>query len=67
MSLPASGDIDTAWTQLVSARVRSKGHPEGIELRLKGRSQISVDETLIREGFATAWTKDGQHRDLLVT
>ena len=26
----------------------------------------SIDETLIREGLATAWTRDGQHRDLLV-
>ncbi len=27
---------------------------------------ISIDETLIREGLAVAWTRDGQHRDLLV-
>ena len=27
---------------------------------------ISIDETLILEGLATAWTRDGQHRDLLV-
>ena len=26
----------------------------------------SIDETLIREGLATAWTRDGQHRDYLV-
>ena len=26
----------------------------------------SIDETLIREGLAVAWTRDGQHRDLLV-
>ncbi|MBC8279565.1 MAG: thermonuclease family protein [Chloroflexi bacterium] len=26
----------------------------------------SIDETLIREGLATAWTEDGQYRDLLV-
>lgn len=25
----------------------------------------SIDETLIREGLATAWTRDGQYRDLL--
>ena len=29
-------------------------------------SQYSSDEILIREGLATAWTRDGQHRDLLV-
>ena len=29
-------------------------------------SGISIDETLIREGLAVAWTRDGQHRDLLV-
>ena len=27
---------------------------------------ISIDEVLIREGLATAWTRDGQHRDRLV-
>ncbi len=26
----------------------------------------SIDEVLIREGLATAWTPDGQHRDYLV-
>lgn len=26
----------------------------------------SIDETLIREGLATAWTRDGQNRDYLV-
>ena len=27
---------------------------------------LSIDEILIREGLAAAWTRDGQHRDLLV-
>ena len=27
---------------------------------------MSIDEVLIREGLATAWTRDGQHRDFLV-
>ena len=27
----------------------------------------SIDEILIREGLATAWTRDGQHRDYLVS
>ena len=26
----------------------------------------SIDETLVLEGLATAWTVDGQHRDYLV-
>ncbi len=26
----------------------------------------SVDETLVREGLGRAWTRDGQHRDLLL-
>ena len=26
----------------------------------------SIDEILIREGLAQAWTQDGQHRDVLV-
>ena len=27
---------------------------------------LSIDEILIREGLAIAWTEDGQHRDFLV-
>ncbi len=27
---------------------------------------VSIDATLIREALATAWTRDGQHRDPLV-
>lgn len=27
---------------------------------------LSIDEILIREGLASAWTRDGQHRDYLV-
>ena len=27
---------------------------------------LSIDEILIREGLARAWTRDGQHRDLLI-
>ena len=30
------------------------------------RSGESIEETLIREGLARAWTRDGQHRDFLV-
>ena len=26
----------------------------------------SIDESLIRNGFAVAWTRDGQHRDQLI-
>ena len=26
----------------------------------------SIDEILVSEGLANAWTRDGQHRDLLV-
>ena len=26
----------------------------------------SIDEKLVREGFGIAWTRDGQHRDVLV-
>ena len=30
------------------------------------RSGESIDATLIQEGLATAWTRDGQYRDLLI-
>ena len=26
----------------------------------------SIDETLVREGLAQAWTGDGQHKDVLI-
>ena len=29
-------------------------------------SFTSIDATLVREGLARAWTRDGQHRDTLV-
>ena len=29
------------------------------------RSGASIDETLVREGLARAWTRDGQHREFL--
>ena len=28
---------------------------------------LSIDEILVREGLASAWTKDGQHREYLVS
>jgi endonuclease YncB( thermonuclease family) len=30
------------------------------------QSRESIDERLVWEGLALAWTRDGQHRDLLV-
>jgi len=30
------------------------------------RDGDSIDEILVSEGLAIAWTRDGQHRDLLV-
>ena len=30
------------------------------------RSGESIDEKLVREGFGRAWTRDGQHREVLV-
>ena len=30
------------------------------------RSGESIDEILVREGLGLAWTRDGQHRDLLI-
>ena len=30
------------------------------------RTGVSIEATLIQEGLATAWTQDGQYRDLLV-
>lgn len=30
------------------------------------KSGLSIDEILVEEGFARAWTRDGQHRDYLV-
>ena len=45
---------------IVTARKREENILESPE------SVMSIDETLIREGLGRAWTKDGQHRDLLL-
>jgi endonuclease YncB( thermonuclease family) len=48
-------EIEAGWTAF--GRVLAYVYTEAGE---------SVDETLIREGLAGAWTRDGQHRDVLM-
>ncbi len=58
--------------QLAGAQVRVESGPRARDPN--GRllyyvytsSGESIDETLLREGLAVAWTSDGQHRDFLV-
>jgi len=50
----------------VESGPRSEDRYGRLLLYLYTRSGESIDATLIQEGLATAWTRDGQYRDLLV-
>ena len=50
----------------VESGPRSEDRYGRLLLYLYTRSGESIDATLIQEGLATAWTRDGQYRDVLV-
>ena len=50
----------------VESGPRSEDRYGRLLLYLYTRSGESIDATLIQEGLATAWTRDGQYRDALV-
>ncbi len=58
---------------LVGSQVRVESGPRAQDrggrllLYVYTESGNSIDEILIREGLAVAWTRDGQHRDILVS
>ena len=56
-----SGD----WVRIQSGP-RSEDRYGRLLLSLYTRSGESIAATLIQEGLATAWTRDGQYRDVLV-
>jgi len=45
---------------------RAEDSYSGLLFYIYAQNGESIDEALIREGLATAWTRDGQHRDRLV-
>ena len=58
-------------SQLAGSKVRVQGGPRGGEgnrllFYVYNRNGESIDERLVQEGLAQAWTRDGQHRDFLV-
>ena len=63
----------TDWLrELASNSVRLEDGPrltdryDRISAYVSTADGISIDATLIAVGLATAWTRDGQHRDVLV-
>ena len=67
-----SAEATERLTELLGSTARVETGPRlrdryGRRLRyVYTESGDSVDEILIREGLALAWTRDGQHRDRLV-
>ena len=57
-----SNTMDTDFCVAALEEALSKGRPEIFDTD-QGES---IDEMLVREGLAEAWTRDGQHRDILV-
>ena len=59
------------FKQLAGSRVRVEGGPrdrdryDRILVYVYTEAGSSIDETMIREGLAVAWTADGQHVDVL--
>ena len=59
------------FSRLAGSKVRVEAgprHREGNRLLyyVYTRNGESIDELLVQEGLAQAWTRDGQHRDFLV-
>ena len=54
---------DTVWVEFGPRQEDRYGRILYYVYNVNGES---IDEMLVREGFAEAWTRDGQHRDVLV-
>ncbi|MDA0770781.1 MAG: thermonuclease family protein [Chloroflexi bacterium] len=69
---PCSDEATDLLRQLAGGRVRVETGPRAEDVYerslyyLYTQSGDSIDEILVREGLGIAWTRDGQHRDLLV-
>ena len=69
---PCYNQASRRFRDLAGRRVRvqagPRSHDSGGRLLyyIYTESGESIDERLVREGLARAWTRDGQHRDLLV-
>ena len=66
------GEATRRLRQLTGNRVKVEKGPradDGSRLLyyVYTRSGASIDELLVREGLARAWTRDGQHRNFLVS
>lgn len=69
---PCYNQATRRFRDLAGRRVRVQGGPRSRDpggrllYYVYTEQGESIDEKLIREGLARAWTRDGQHRDLLV-
>ena len=67
-----AGDATRRLADMAGESVRVEPGPRSHDLYgrplyyLYTESGDSIDETLVREGLARAWIRDGQHRDLLM-
>ena len=65
-------EATTRLTELARDAVRVESGPrefdpfERLLFYTYTESGESIDETLVREGYARAWTRDGQHRETLM-
>ena len=68
---PCYNQATRRFRELAGGRVRVQGGPRARDpggrllYYVYTEQGESIDERLIREGLARAWTRDGQHRDLL--
>ncbi len=65
-------DATRRLRQLAGNRVKVESGPRADDGRrllyyVYTRNGTSIDELLVREGLAQAWTRGGQHRDFLVS
>ena len=69
---PCYQEATTRLTELAKGAVRVESGPRELDpferllFYTYTESGESIDETLVREGYARAWTRDGQHRETLM-
>ena len=70
---PCYSEATARLTELAKDAVRVEAGPRARDpfdrllFYIYTGSGESIDETLVREGYARAWTRDGQHRETLMS
>ena len=69
---PCADEATERMRELAGEEVRAEPGPRGTDLYGRTLAYVytasgaSIDERMVRAGLAWAWTKDGQHRELLM-